>query len=155
LTNVILFLFPTADRLIEATDVEIERAVLFRVVECCADPTRRMVARDGVNIELFERGGYDYDVRKRMEVEKAIGRVWKRFEDVGLLKEPDVENGKSGFRIPSEKGIAAAATFDFAAAKTRGSFSRSMFHPSLPDAFGPGTTTPRCSRPFSYHDMRA
>jgi hypothetical protein len=133
-TNIILTLFPTADRLLEATDVEIERAVLLHVVESCADPMRRMVARDGVKIELFERGGYDYDVRKRTDIEKAIGRAWKRLEDVGWLEEPDFDNGKNGFRIPSEKGKATAAAFDFAAAMTRGSFSRKMFHPLLPDA---------------------
>jgi Protein of unknown function (Hypoth_ymh) len=132
--NVILTLFPTADRLIEATDVEIERAVLLRVAECCADPMRCMVARDGVTIELFERGGYDYDVRRRTEVEKAIARAWKRLEDTGLIEEPDFENGKNGFRVPSERGHAAAESFDFAAAITRGTFSRKMFHPLLPDA---------------------
>jgi hypothetical protein len=132
--NSILILFPTADRLLEATEVEIERAVLLRVVECYADPVRRMVARDGVSVELFERGGYDYDVRKRTEIEKAIGLAWKRLEDAGLLEEPDFDNGKNGFRVPSEKGRAAAAKFDFAAAMTRGSFSRKMFHPLLPDA---------------------
>ena len=143
-------LFPTAELLIEATDIEIERVVLLRVAECCADPMRRMVARDSVTIELFERGGYDYDVRKRTEVEKSVARAWKRLEDVGLIEEPDFENGKNGFRLPSGTGYAVAASFDFAAAMTRGTFNRKMFHPLFPDAawhaFRAGTTTPRCSR---------
>jgi hypothetical protein len=132
--NVILTLFPTAERLIEATDIEIERAVLLRVAECSADPMRRMAARDSVTIELFERGGYDYDVRKRTEVEKSVARAWKRLEDVGLIEEPDFENGKNGFRLPSGTGYAVAASFDFAAAMTRGTFNRKMFHPLFPDA---------------------
>ena len=65
MANVILTLLPTAELLIEATDIEIGPglSLLLRVAECCADPMRRMVARDSVTIELFERGGYDYDVR--------------------------------------------------------------------------------------------
>jgi hypothetical protein len=136
LPNAILTLFPTADRLLEATDVELERAVLLRVLEICAEPMRRMVTRDAVIIELFpiDRSGYGYDVRNRTEIEKVIGRAWKRLEDTDLLEEPDSDNGRNGFRIPSEQGKAAAATVDLAAAKVRGSFTRDMFHPSLPDA---------------------
>lgn len=134
MANVILTLFPSADQLLEAIDVEIERAGLLRVVQCCADPMHRMVTGDGLSIELFDRDGYDYDVRKRTEIEKVISRAWKRLEDVGFLEEPDFDNGKNGFRIPSGKGKSAAAALDFDAAITRGSFSRKMFHPSLPDA---------------------
>jgi hypothetical protein len=50
LPNVILTLFPAADRLLESTDVELERAVLLRVVECCAEPTRTRRVR---RCELF------------------------------------------------------------------------------------------------------
>ncbi len=134
MANAILALFPTADRLLEAIEIEIERAVLMRVVEFCADSTHPMVTRDSVYNQLFERGGYHYDVHKRGEVEKAIGRAWKALEDDGLIEEPDFYNGKNGFRIPSAKGKAAAAAVDFPAAMTRGRFTRDMFHPSLPAA---------------------
>ena len=47
--NAILTLFPTAD----ATDVELERAVLQQVIEYCADPLHRMITRDAVINDLF------------------------------------------------------------------------------------------------------
>ena len=134
MANAILTLFPTADRLLEAKEIEIERAVLVRVVEFCADPMHPMVTRDTVNNALFELGGYEYNVRHRREVEKKIGRAWKTLEDDGLMEEPDFDNGKNGFRVPSEKGKGAAAAVDFAAAVMGGRFTRDMFHPSLPDA---------------------
>jgi hypothetical protein len=84
----------------------------------------RMIARETVNNQLFEPGGYEYNIRNRGEVEKAIGRAWKRLEDGGLIEEPDFTNGKNGFRIPSEKGKALAATIDFGATRARGRFTR-------------------------------
>jgi hypothetical protein len=134
LSNTILSLFPTADRLLEAPDVEIERALLGRIVEICDDQTRRMTTREVVVNELFDRGGYTYDVGKRNAVEKVINRAWKTLEDGGLIEEPDSVNGKNGYRIPSQKGRAVNTEADFAAAKVRARFTRDMFHPSLPDA---------------------
>ena len=91
------------------------------------------------------------DVRKRNEVGKAIGRAWKGLEDSGLIEEPDSYNGKNGFRIPSEKGKAAAAVSDIAGAKIRSNFGREMFQPSLRTLrgmlFALATTTPLYSKP--------
>jgi hypothetical protein len=134
LTNAILTLFSTADSLLEATDVELERAVLLRVVEYCRDSMHPWTTRDNVSNELFERGAYEYDARNRNEVAKAVGRSWKRLEDGGLIEEPDPDNGKNGYRIPSKAGKEAADKVDFAAARIRGRFTREMFHHSLPDA---------------------
>src|ERR1700674_5321479 len=99
-------LFPTADRLVEASEVEIERAVLRRVVEVTDDPMRRMIGRDSVATELFgvAVGCYTYDVGKRSAVDRAISRAWKKLEDAGLIEEPDPYNGKNGFRVVSQSG---------------------------------------------------
>jgi hypothetical protein len=133
-TNSILTLFPTADRFLEALDVERERAVLLRVVEYCNDSMHPWTARDVVSNELFDRNGYEYSVRNRNEVDKAVGRAWKELENSGLIEEPDSDNGKNGFRMPSAKGKAVAAGIDFAAAKVRSRFTRDVFNSSLPDA---------------------
>jgi hypothetical protein len=134
MTNSILTQFPTAERLLEALDVELERAVLLRVVEYCADQMHPWTTRDVVSNELFERDGYEYNVRDRNEVEKAVGRAWRELENSGLVEEPDSDNGKNGYRMPSMKGKAVAAGIDFAGAKVRARFTRDMFHASLPDA---------------------
>jgi len=132
--NVVLSLFPTPDSLLESTDVERERAVLLRVVEYCRDPMHPMLTRDVVENELFERGGYEYDVGKREQIGKVIRRAWKMLEDNDLVEEPDAYNGKNGYRVPTEKGKAVAAGIDLAGAKIRSRFTKDMFHPALPDS---------------------
>jgi Protein of unknown function (Hypoth_ymh) len=127
-------LFPTADRLLEASEVEIERAVLRRVVEVTDDPMRRMIGRDSVATELFGVAVGSYDIGKRSAVDRAISRAWKKLEDAGLIEEPDPYNGKNGFRVVSQSGRAAILKDDVAGAKARSMFTREMFHPSLPDA---------------------
>jgi hypothetical protein len=134
LLNCILDAFPTADRLLNALDIEVERVLLRRVVEICKDPMRRMTTVASVASELFERGGYDYDYAKRRGVEVVVSRAWKTLEDANLIEAPDIDNGKNGFRVASNKGRAVNNDLDFEAAKVRGSFTRGMFHPSLPDA---------------------
>jgi hypothetical protein len=135
LTNSIMNLFPTADRLLEASAIEIERALLRRVAEITDDPMRRMIERNSVATELFGIGiGCYPDIRKRSDVDKAIARAWKALEAAGLIEEPDQDNGQRGFRVVSELGRAAIAKDDLAAAKARSMFTREMFHPSLPDA---------------------
>jgi hypothetical protein len=57
--NPILVLFPTAEQLLEASELELEQAVLLRVVDYCADPLHRMITRDVVSNEFFEFGGYE------------------------------------------------------------------------------------------------
>jgi hypothetical protein len=106
--NAILTLFPTAERLLKAPDVELDRALLRRVTEICDDPIRRMATRESISLELFDRGGYEGDVRKRNEVERAIGRAWRRLEGSELIEEPDLDNGRNGYRIVSNKGRAAS-----------------------------------------------
>jgi uncharacterized protein (TIGR02391 family) len=134
LTNIIIELFPTADRLLEATEVEVERVLLRLVIDVAKDQMRRWVTRDGIVIELFGRGGYAYDHGKKLAIEKAVSRAWKTLEKADLIEEPDPDNGKNGYRVATNSGRAAIAVVDFEAAKVRSMFARSMFHPALPDA---------------------
>src|SRR5262245_2816222 len=91
------------------------------------------ITREGAVISLFERGGYDCPHGTKVEVQKVVGRAWKRLEDSDLIEEPDPDNGKNGYRVVSQKGRAALEGTDFAAAMTRNAFTREMF-PLLPDA---------------------
>jgi hypothetical protein len=72
MNNSLLRLFPTADQLLQASELELEleRAFLHEITAVCADPTRRMTTRDGVGVELFGFGGYDYHVGKRNDVQR-------------------------------------------------------------------------------------
>lgn len=134
MTNSIMALFPTADLLLKATDIEIEQAVLRVFLERTDDPLRRMTTAQVVANELFERDGYPYDARKRNAVDRAIIRASKKLENAGLIEEPDADNGRNGYRIISQDGRKAVQEVDYAAAKIRSDFTREMFHPSLPDA---------------------
>jgi hypothetical protein len=133
-SKAIVDVFPTADRLLEGLDIEVQRALLRHVVETCADPMRRMTTCGSVVVTLFEHDGYEYDVAKRSAMERAIFRAWKELEDDGLIEAPDIDNGKNGYRIPSDKGRTVDKQIDFAAAKIRSRFTREMFHPALPNA---------------------
>lgn len=132
--NIIIELFPTADRFLEALDVERERAILRRIVEYCADQMHPMITRAALCNQLYETGGYVYDHVKKIAVEKAFARTWKALEDAGLIEEPDPMNGKNGYRVPAPAGVSAATTPDLAAIKVVARFTRDMFHPFLPDA---------------------
>jgi Protein of unknown function (Hypoth_ymh) len=134
MSNSILTLFPTADQLLRASDIELERALLRRVVAISDDPMRRMITRDSAAVELFGSGGYEYDVGKRNDVQKRISRAWRTLEDARLIEEPDPDNGKNGYRVVSPEGREANAATDLAGAKVRSRFARELFHPSLPDA---------------------
>jgi hypothetical protein len=127
-------LFPSADLLQKAADLEVDRAVLRVYAERTDDPLRRMTTAQVIANELFERGGYAYDVATRNAIDKAISRASKKLEDVGLIEAPDPDNGKNGYRVISQEGRKAMTQTDYAAAKVRASFIREMFHPSLPDA---------------------
>ena len=127
-------LFPTADLLVKASEIEVERALLRVFMERTDDPLRRMTTAQVVAYELFERDGYQYDVGKRNAVDRAISRASKKLEDAGLIEAPDPDNGSNGYRIISEEGRKAVTEVDYAAAKVRSRFTREMFHPSLPDA---------------------
>ena len=132
--NIILSLFPTPDRLLEATEIELDRALLRYVAAATDDPMRAVgITRDGAVISLFERGGYDCPHGTKVEVQKVVGRAWKRLEDTDLIDEPDPFNGKNGYRVVSAKGRQALGGVDFAAVMVRNAFTREMF-PKLPDA---------------------
>lgn len=130
----IISLFPSADALLNATEIEAERAVLRVYQERTDDPMRRMTTAQSVADELFEIGGYTYDAEKRTKTHRLIGRASKKLEDAGLIEIPDSFNGRNGFRIISEAGRKALSGVDFVAAKVRSQFSRDIFHPSLPDS---------------------
>jgi uncharacterized protein (TIGR02391 family) len=125
----IFTLYPTADRLINAPQVELEQVLLQYTVA-----VNRMITHEGIANTLLGPGGYEVDADRRQAVRKAIGRAWKALENSGLIEEPDPANGKNGYRVASDEGKRANTEFDFAAAKTRGRFERDMFHPLLPDA---------------------
>src|SRR5262249_31151383 len=128
LKSIILSLFPTPDRLLESTDIELDRALLQYVATATDDPMRAVgITREGAVISLFERGGYDCPHGTKVEVQKVVGRAWKRLEDSDLIEEPDPDNGKNGYRVVSQKGRAALEGTDLAAAMTRNAFTREMF----------------------------
>jgi hypothetical protein len=134
LTNSITTLFPTPDLLIQASEAEIDQAVLRVFLERTDDQLRRMTTAQAIATELFDRDGYPYDQGKRMEIDRAINRASKRLEHAGLIEEPDSANGKNGYRVVSQEGRRVVTISDFAAAKVRSGFTREMFHPSLPNA---------------------
>jgi hypothetical protein len=134
LPNSIITLFPTPEALLDATEIEIERAVLRVYQERADDQLRRMTTAQAISNELFETGGYPYDVGKRNDIDRLISRASKALEDARLIQEPDSYNGKNGYRTISEEGRRAVSKIDFTAAKVRGRYSREMFHPSLPSA---------------------
>lgn len=132
MNNSIIGLYPTADQLLAATDIELDRALLQYVAAASAGRTVG-TTRDGAAITLFERGGYECPHSTSVEVRKVMSRAWKRLEDSDLIEEPDPDNGRNGYRVVSAKGRAALEEVDFGAAKARTAFTREMF-PQLPDA---------------------
>ena len=93
-----------------------------------------MVTRGGISNGLFDTHGYTYSAQARTDVQRVIGRAWKALDDAGFIEEPDPDNGKNGFRVPSAKGKSAHAATDYFGVRMRSKFTRDMFHPSLPDA---------------------
>jgi hypothetical protein len=132
--NAIIVQYPSAEQLISATPIDIERILLKHIVEYCADGMHPWATRDDVGARLFEPGGYAYSVQARAGVARVIGRAWKKLEDLQFIEEPDPDNGKNGFRMPSAEGRAANAAADYVAVSARSRFTREMFHPDLPDA---------------------
>jgi hypothetical protein len=134
LPNSIITLFPTPAAFLDATDIEVERAVLRIYQKRSDDQLRRMTTAQAISNELFETGGYPYDVGQRNEIDRRVSRASKVLEDARLIQEPDAYNGKNGYRVISEEGRKTVSQIDFTAAKVRSRYSRDMFHPSLPDA---------------------
>jgi hypothetical protein len=132
MTNTIIAVFPTTDHLLNALDIEIERTLLRHVVEYTKDKMHPMVTCGSVATELFGHGGYVYDAGKRRSVETRISRAWKALEDANLIEPPDIDNGRNGYRVVTDKGRSMDQQIDFEAAKVRGCFTRAMFHPALP-----------------------
>lgn len=116
MANSILTLFPTADLLLAATPIELERALLRFTMEVSDDPMRRMIVRDSIATELFGIGVgcYAYDASKRNAVDRAISRVWKILEVAGLIEEPDPGNGKNGTGLKPRGSAIAGYPCDIA-----------------------------------------
>ncbi len=131
-TDAIFGSFPTPDRLLDAPEIELERALLNIVADATDDQMRRMATRDSIVNELFRFGGYDH--RKKDPVQKAINRAWRTLEASNLIEEPDPDNGKNGYRVISEEGRAALRQIDLEAAKMRNKFEAVMVHLLLREA---------------------
>ena len=134
LPNSINALFPAAAGFLDAAETDIERAVLRVYLEHTDQPFRGMTTAQNIATQLFETGGYAYEVGVRNRIDRAISGATRKLEDAGLIEEPDFHNGRNGFRIISQRGREVVAANDYEAAKVRSLVSREMFHPSLPDA---------------------
>jgi hypothetical protein len=69
-------------------------------------------------------------------VDQAVPRArhdWRGLDEAGYIEEPDPDNGKNGFRVPSAQGRSAHAATDFRGIRMRSKYTRDMFHPALPD----------------------
>jgi hypothetical protein len=99
------------------------------VVEYCANGMHPMISNG-----LFDSGGYAYSIQARSDVQRVIARAWKGLDYAGYIEEPDPDNGKNGYRVPSAKGRSAHAATDYTGVRMRSNFIRDMFHPALPDA---------------------
>src|SRR3974390_3545303 len=132
--NALIAQYPSPEQLLLAPSLEVERVLLRYIVEYCADGMHPMVTRDAISNGLFDADGYTYSVRARSDVQRFIGRAWKALEDAGFIEEPDPDNGKNGYRVPSAKGKGAQAATDYIGLRMRSKFTRDMFHPALPDA---------------------
>jgi hypothetical protein len=132
--NAIFAHYPSVEQLLAAPDLEVERVLLRYVVEYCANGMHPMVTRDSISSGLFDSGGYDYSIQARSDVQRVIARAWKGLDYASYIEEPDPDNGKNGYRVPSAKGKSARAATDYTGVRMRSNFTRDMFHPALPDA---------------------
>jgi hypothetical protein len=73
------------------------------VVEYCANGMHPMISNG-----LFDSGGYAYSTQARSGVQRVIARAWKGLDYVGYIEEPDPNNGKNGYRVPSPKALPKA-----------------------------------------------
>ena len=133
-SNAIIAQYPSAEQLLAAPGPEVERVLLRHIVEYCLAGMHPMVTRDGISNGLFDTNGYTDSAQVRTDVQRIVGRAWKALDDAGFIEEPDPDNGKNGFRVPSAKGKSAHAATDYLGVRMRSKFTRDMFHPSLPDA---------------------
>jgi hypothetical protein len=133
-TNAILVEYPSVEKLLAASELDVERLLLRHIVDYCADGMHPMVTRDSISNGLFDTNGYPYSIQAKSNVQRVIGRAWKGLEDAGFIEEPDPDNGKNGFRVPSAEGRSEHAATDYVGLRMRSKFSRDMFHPALPDA---------------------
>ncbi len=132
--NVLITQYPSPDQLLAARASEVERILLRHIIEYCRDGMHPMITRDSVSTALFDANGYPYSARARADVQQVIGRAWKALDDSGFIEEPDPDNGKNGYRIPSATGKGVSASTDYVGARMRSKFTREMFHSGLPDA---------------------
>lgn len=127
----IIDLLPTADRLLELTEDELQRVLLGFLAAAAKDPSRHFGATcEGTITELFGSHG-GYNMSRRDPVQRAIRRAWRALEKAELIEEPDSVNGKNGYRVISEKGRAVKTDVDFKAAKVRGWLAPELLHPEL------------------------
>jgi uncharacterized protein (TIGR02391 family) len=133
-SNAIIAQYSSAEQLVAAPVREVERILLRYIVEYCADGMHPMVTRDAISNGLFDTNGYPYSIQARTDVQRVIGRAWKGLDDAEFIEEPDPDNGKNGYRVPSAMGKIAHAGADYEGARMRSKFTREMFHPALPDA---------------------
>ncbi len=132
--NAIIAQYPGPEQLLAAPASEVERILLRHIIEYCRDGMHPMITRDSISTGLFDANGYPYSAQARADVQRVVGRAWKALDDSGFIEEPDPDNGKNGYRVPSATGKEAFASTDYVGARMRSKFTREMFHPGLPDA---------------------
>jgi uncharacterized protein (TIGR02391 family) len=133
-SNVIFAQYPSPELLLKAPALEVDRILLRHIVEYCKDGMHPMITRDSISMGLFEANGYPYSTQARTDVQRVIGRAWKALDDADFIEEPDPDNGKNGYRVPSATGKKMNASADYKGARMRSKFTREMFHRGLPDA---------------------
>lgn len=84
--------------------------------------------------ELNQRGGpIGYPRERRAEVEVALTEAFAWLETQGLIRWPDLENGKNGYRVLSrraERFQSEAELRDYSAARQ---LPKALLHPSIAD----------------------
>jgi hypothetical protein len=107
--------------------LEVERIALRHIVEYCTNGMHPMITRDSLSGGLFDASGYPYSVQARVDVQRAIGRAWKALDDAGFIEEPDADNGKNRYRVPSAAGKKVYASAHYVGARMRSKFAERCF----------------------------
>ncbi len=122
---------PTPDALLVLNDAELELVILDFLKALKRDQVRRMTTFEGLISALFQPGAGYSSAAKMPLVEKAVRRAWRALESAGLIEEPDPHNGRNGYRIVTEKGMAVNTAVDHAAAKVRDWLRPELLDPRL------------------------
>src|SRR5438046_336908 len=118
---------PTAEALLGLTEKELQLVLLHAMRS--GGQMDRMATCDGLVTGLFDHARYD--MGKRVVVTKAVIAAWRVLEAAGLIEEPDSQNGKNGYRIVSDKGMAVNTNVDLAAVLVRSWLTPDLVHPAL------------------------